>query len=185
MLTFPRAALKADFMPASSLPGDRPLRVLFLCTGNSARSQLAEAALTRNEHGRFIAESLGSRPADRITVAALRNHGNDGVGHPPRGLNDVLEQRWSSDITVCGRAKESCPIRPGQPVLSHWGIPDPAEAGGRRKKGAELSTMCFAAPNFRIDLLVSRPLEKLERLAVGQQVRAIGQAQADLPLPTT
>jgi len=74
-----------------------PLRVLFLCTGNSARSQLAEAVLNRKGLGRFVAGSAGSRPAARVNpyaIETLRTHGYEWLGHPPRGLDSVLDQQW-------------------------------------------------------------------------------------------
>ena len=110
-----------------------PFRVLILCTGNSARSQIAEALLNRKGRGRFLAESAGSKPAARVNplaVRALAEGGIDWAGHQPRGLDGLETERWDFVITVCDRAKESCPIFPGQPMLAHWGMPDPAEVTG-------------------------------------------------------
>src|SRR5689334_23696878 len=98
--------------------GNRPLRVLILCTGNSARSQMAEAILKRKGHGRFIAESAGSEPAARVNpyaIEALREAGINWRGHQPRGLDDIVHGRWDIVITVCDNAREACPIFPGQP----------------------------------------------------------------------
>ncbi len=111
----------------------RPLRLLFLCTGNSARSQMAEAILNRKGRGRWHAESAGSRPAARVNpyaIAALQTHGYESAGHPPRGLDSIVGQEWDFVITVCDHAKEACPVLPGQPVIAHWGMPDPAEVVG-------------------------------------------------------
>src|ERR1044071_4713006 len=106
-----------------------PLRVLILCTGNSARRQMAEAILNQRGRGRFIAESAGSQPAARVNpyaVEALREAGIDWGGHQPRGLDDLTPLSWDIVITVCDRAKEACPIFPGQPVIAHWGMEAPA-----------------------------------------------------------
>src|SRR4051812_40628203 len=103
---------------------NRPLRVLILCTGNSARSQMAEAVLNAKGRGRFIAESAGSKPAGRVNpfaVEALREAGIDWRGRQPRGVDGLEKEAWDIVITVCDRAKEACPYFPGQPVLAHWG----------------------------------------------------------------
>jgi protein-tyrosine-phosphatase len=108
-------------------------RVLFLCTGNSARSQIAEAVLNRKGKGRFVAESAGSRPVERVNPAAvevLREVGIDWRDRTPRGLAGLERERWDFVITVCDHAKEACPWFPGQPVLAHWGMPDPADVEG-------------------------------------------------------
>lgn len=156
----------------------RPLfRVLVLCTGNSARSQIAEALLNRKGRGRFLAESAGSQPATRVNplaVQALREGGIDWVGHPPRGLDGLETEPWDFVITVCDRAKESCPIFPGQPVLAHWGMPDPAEVEGDEARKLQAFRDAVATLGRRIDLLLALPIEKLERLVLEQRVRAIG-----------
>src|SRR5919197_1075683 len=109
------------------------MRVLFLCTGNSARSQMAEALLNSKGAGRFLAESAGSEPAARVNPLAtevLESHGVRWTMHPPRGLDGLEQQSWELVVTVCDRARESCPIFPGHPVMAHWGMPDPAEVAG-------------------------------------------------------
>ena len=108
-------------------------RVLFVCTGNSARSQIAEALLNWKGKGRFQAESAGSRPATTVNLYAvevLREHGVPWAGQTPRGVDGLEREAWDFVITVCDRAKESCPIFPGQPILAHWGMSDPAEVEG-------------------------------------------------------
>jgi len=110
-----------------------PLRVLFVCTGNSARSQMAEALLNRAGNGRVVAESAGARPAERVSrfaVQALAEVGIDWQGRVPRGLDGLDRERWDAVVTVCDRAKESCPILPGQPLVLHWSLEDPAESTG-------------------------------------------------------
>jgi protein-tyrosine-phosphatase len=154
-----------------------PFRVLILCTGNSARSQIAEALLNRKGRGRFLAESAGSKPAARVNplaVRALAEGGIDWAGHQPRGLDGLEAEPWDFVITVCDRAKESCPIFPGQPVLAHWGMPDPAEVEGDEAKKSQAFRDTVATLGRRIDLLLALPVEKLERLVLEQRVRAIG-----------
>src|SRR6059058_5657638 len=102
-------------------------RVLFLCTGNSARSQMAEALLNWKGKDRFEAYSAGSRPAAQVNplaIATLREHGIPWAGHAPRGIDGLEHEPWDFVVTVCDRAKEACPIFPGQPILAHWGMPD-------------------------------------------------------------
>jgi protein-tyrosine-phosphatase len=154
-----------------------PLRVLILCTGNSARSQIAEALLSTKGRGRFVAASAGSRPAARVNsfaVEVLAEVGIDWWGRTPRGMDGLELEPWDFVITVCDRAKESCPYFPGQPVLAHWGMPDPAEVEGtdEQKLAAFRDTLVTLAR--RIDLLLALPVEKLERLSRERRIRKIG-----------
>jgi arsenate reductase (thioredoxin) len=152
-------------------------RVLFLCTGNSARSQMAEALLNWKGRGRFQAESAGSRPADRVNplaIETLREYSIPWAGHAPRGIDGLEREPWDFVVTVCDRAKESCPIFPGQPVLAHWGMPDPADVAGDEAAKRAAFEGAFLLLSRRIDLLLALPVEKLERLALEARVRAIG-----------
>jgi arsenate reductase len=161
-------------MPAAHIP----YRVLFLCTGNSARSQMAEALLNRKGQGRFHAASAGSSPAPQVNhraVELLRKSGIEWQGHEPRGLDGLEAERWDFVITVCDRAKEACPVFPGQPILAHWGMPDPAEAEGDEAAKRAAFVQALTVISRRIDLLIALPIEKLERLIVEARVRAIGQ----------
>ena len=154
-------------------------RLLFLCTGNSARSQMAEALLNWKGRGRFRAESAGSRPADRVNphaIETLRDYDVPWAGHAPRGIDGLEREPWDFVITVCDRAKESCPIFPGQPILAHWGMPDPAEVVGDEAAKRQAFEAAFLSLSRRIDLLLALPIEKLERLALEARVRAIGHA---------
>jgi protein-tyrosine-phosphatase len=158
--------------------------VLFLCTGNSARSQIAEAILNRLGGGRFAAESAGARPAAQVNplaIEALRESGIAWAGHPPRSLDGLMEENWDFVITVCDKAKEACPIFPGQPVVAHWGMPDPAEIEGdeQRKRAAFFDTVTLASR--RISLFLALPTEKLAKLALETRVRAIGEVTMDEP----
>jgi protein-tyrosine-phosphatase len=163
----------------TTLSADRPLRLLFVCTGNSARSQMAQTVLDRKGRGRFVAESAGSQPAAQVNplaIATLEAHGFFYTGHPPQGLDAVMGQDWDFVITVCDRAKESCPIFPGQPVLAHWGMPDPAEATGTAAERQRAFDDALLLISRRIDLLLALPIEKLERLALQRKVDDIGGA---------
>lgn len=162
-------------MPAPSAP----LRILILCTGNSARSQIAEALFNAKGGGRFAASSAGSRPANRVNpfaIEVLAEAGIDWRGRTPRGMDGLDQERWDFVITVCDRAKESCPFFPNQPVLAHWGMPDPAEVEGSDEVKRAAFRDAFVTLSRRIDLLLALPVEKLERLALERRTREIGTA---------
>jgi protein-tyrosine-phosphatase len=162
-------------MPAT--PSHHPLRVLFVCTGNSARSQMAEAVLNRKGRGRFQAFSAGSQPAERVhplALATLRDAGLEWSGHPPRGLDGLDREPWDFIITVCDNARDSCPVFPGRPVLAHWGMADPAAIEGDERTRRAAFDEALALISRRIDLLLALPFEKLERLALEARVRALG-----------
>jgi arsenate reductase len=138
----------------------RPFRLLFLCTGNSARSQMAEALLNARGQGRFVAASAGSNPASRVNplaVDTLREFGIPWSGHPPRSVQGLERERWDFVVTVCDRAKESCPIFPGQPVLAHWGMPDPADVQGDEETKRAAFRDAFLLLSRRIDVLLANP----------------------------
>ena len=160
---------------------NRPLRVLILCTGNSARSQMAEAVLNQKGRGRFVAESAGSQPAARenpFAIEALREAGIDWRGRRPRGIDDLASRDWDMVITVCDRAKEACPIFPGQPALAHWGMEDPAAVEGDEETKRRVFRDALQLISRRIDLMLALPVEKLERLALQERLRAIGAEQS-------
>lgn len=158
---------------------NRPLRVLFVCTGNSARSQIAEALLNHKGAGRFIAESAGSRPAARVNpyaVDVLKAYGVDWPGRTPRGVQGLEREPWDIVITVCDRAKESCPVFLGHPVVAHWGLPDPAEVEGEdtTKRAAFRDTL--REIDRRLDRLLTLSVEQMEPEALAAAVQAIGSA---------
>jgi arsenate reductase (thioredoxin) len=159
---------------------NRPMRVLILCTGNSARSQMAEAVLNTKGRGRFIAESAGSQPARRVNpfaVETLREAGIDWRGRQPRGIDGLEAEPWDIVITVCDRAKEACPYFPGQPVLAHWGMEDPAAVEGDDETKRRAFRDALQLISRRVDLMLALPAEKLERLALQERLRAIGAEQ--------
>jgi protein-tyrosine-phosphatase len=155
--------------------------VLFLCIQNSARSQMAEAILNYRGGDRFQAFSAGVRPAGEVhplAVRAMTEAGYDMSGKHPKHMNEFTEKNVDFVITLCDRMKEECPVFPGQPVVAHWGLPDPADAEGTddEKLQAFRKTMIEIAE--RVSLFLSLPMEKLDRLALEQQVRAIGEIGA-------
>jgi protein-tyrosine-phosphatase len=156
----------------------KPLRVLFLCTGNSARSQMAEAVLQRRGAGRFIAGSAGSTPAAAVhprAIAALEKYGHTWAGHQPQSWEALPSHEWDFVITVCDRAKETCPVFPGTPILAHWGMLDPAQATGSDADQQRAFDEALFLLSRRIDLLLSLPFEKLQRRALEMRVQAIGE----------
>jgi len=136
------------------------LRVLFVCTGNSARSQMAEAILNAKGKGRVTAASAGSRPAARVNpyaIETLREFQIPWAGNAPRGIDGLEREQWDFVVTVCDRAKESCPIFPGRPTLAHWSIPDPAEVEGDDATRRAAFRTAFLDLSHRIDLLLALP----------------------------
>lgn len=158
---------------------DRIRNVLFLCTGNSARSILAEALLNRDGDGRFRAYSAGSQPKGEPHPAALALLTEQGFD-----TSDLRSKSWEAFagpnaqpmdliITVCDSAAgETCPIWPGHPTTAHWGIEDPAAVEGERQAEAFFKAMTYL--QRRISLLLNLPDEQLEQLAWRDEVRAIG-----------
>ncbi|HXI21295.1 MAG TPA: arsenate reductase ArsC [Gemmatimonadales bacterium] len=154
-----------------------PFRVLILCTGNSARSQIAEALLSRKGDGRFLVRSAGTEPAARVNplaVEVLAAAGIDWSGKVPRALDTVAAEPWDFVITVCDRARESCPVFPGTPILAHWGMPDPAAVEGDEATRRRAFHDTLVTLSRRIDLLTALPLAKLDRLSRERAVREIG-----------
>jgi arsenate reductase (thioredoxin) len=142
---------------------------------------MAEAVLNQKGRGRFIAESAGSQPAARVNpfaVEALRDAGIDWRGRRPRGIDDLATRNWDIVITVCDRAKEACPIFPGQPALAHWGMEDPAAVQGDDETKQRAFRDALQLISRRIDLMLALPVEKLERLALQERLRAIGAEQS-------
>jgi protein-tyrosine-phosphatase len=160
-----------------------PHTVLFLCTGNSARSQMAEALMNQKAAGRFTASSAGSRPAARVNplaIEALKEVGIDWAGHEPRSIDSFAGERFDFVITVCDNAKEACPILPGHPIHAHWGMEDPAGVTGTDFEKAQAFKATRVVLARRIDLMLALPIEKLERLTLGTRLNEI--ASGTMPL---
>ena len=160
---------------------DRIFNVLFLCTGNSARSILAEAILAKAGRGRFRAFSAGSHPAGKVNpyaIELLRQH--------DLLLADLRSKSWDEFaapgapkldfvFTVCDNAAgEVCPIWPGQPMTAHWGVPDPAAVEGTPEEIAAAFREAFVTLDRRISLFLCLPLSSLDKLAIKREIDRIG-----------
>jgi arsenate reductase len=152
-------------------------RVLFLCTGNSARSQIAEALLNHDGAGRFQAESAGTEPASRVNPGAVRALAAAGIewrGSSPRTVDGLHHRHWNLVVTVCDDARESCPIFPAGPLIAHWGMPDPAAVRGDEATRRAAFAETVAVLRRRIDALLRMPVEDLARPALEARVKDIG-----------
>jgi arsenate reductase len=152
-------------------------RVLFLCTGNSARSQMAQALLERDGAGRFEAESAGTEPAAKVNPGAIEALAAVGIrwgGHRPQRVEEVEGREWDLVVTVCDDARESCPLFPPGPTIAHWGMPDPAAVTGDEttRRTAFLETLAML--RRRVAALVELPVERLSRAELEQRIRGIG-----------
>lgn len=151
-------------------------RVLVLCTGNSARSQIAEALLATRGAGRIEAGSAGSHPAPGVNpfaVQVLARHGIAWNGRVPKGIDAVLGAPWDLLITVCDHANESCPLFPGTPPRVHWGLPDPAQVTGDDATILAAFEETFVALDRRIGALLALPLGSLPRPELERAAREI------------
>ena len=151
-----------------------PLSVLVLCTGNSARSQIAEALLQARGAGRVTASSAGSNPAARVNpyaVEALAAHGIVWEGRTPQHIDAVAREQHDLVITVCDNARDACPILPGAATV-HWGLPDPAdEATPEAARRAFAAT--FDALKRRVEALLTLPIESLDSSTLAAEARRI------------
>jgi protein-tyrosine-phosphatase len=173
-------------MPSKDL---EPLNVLFLCTGNSARSIMAEAILNREGRGKFRAFSAGSHPTGKVNplalnllrklnydVSALRSKSWDEFATPDAPPLDFV-------FTVCDdAANEACPIWPGQPMSAHWGVSDPAEVSGGEEEKRRAFFRAYNELSTRINLFMSLPLDKLDRLVLKKKLDEIGKIGRETPV---
>ena len=165
---------------------ERLLNVLFLCTGNSARSIMAEAILNRSGIGRFRAFSAGSFPAGAVNprtveilerlnypVAEMRSKSWDEFAGPGAPDLDFV-------FTVCDNAaNEVCPAWPGQPMTAHWGVPDPAAATGNDAEVADAFADAYRMLNNRIGIFVNLPFSSLDKLTLQKRLEEIGERKRD------
>ncbi len=166
----------------------RPYHVLFLCTGNSARSILAEALMSKWGQERFRGYSAGSHPNGRVNPFALEL-----LQHLQFPIDGLRSKSWDefaapNDVhfdfvfTVCDNAAgEVCPVWPGQPMTAHWGIPDPAAVQGSDLEKRFAFRQAFKAMETRIKLFLSLPLSTIDRLRLKERLDAIGRT-LDPPL---
>jgi arsenate reductase len=155
--------------------------VLFLCTGNSARSIMAEAILNGKRHPHFTAYSAGSSPAGTVRREALKLLQSSNLPEEGARSKSWLEfarpdaPTMSFVFTVCDNAaKEGCPVWPGQPMTAHWGIPDPAAVTGTPEEIERAFREAFLTLKRRIDLFLSLPLASLDSLAIKKEIDRIG-----------
>jgi arsenate reductase len=165
---------------------DRKFNVLFLCTGNSARSILAEVILNQRGSEHFRGFSAGSQPTGRVNpgaIAELKRH-----GYPTQGLHsknwevftDPQAPKIDFIFTVCDNAAgEVCPIWPGQPMTAHWGIPDPAAVESPPEAKAAAFAKAFQQLAERIDDFTQLPLAELDQMSLQQRLEEIGQRTSE------
>jgi arsenate reductase len=163
---------------------DRVFNVLFLCTGNSARSILAEAILNRIGMGRFRAFSAGSQPKGAVNPNTLQLLQR--LGYATSGLRSKSWHEFAKPgapaldfvFTVCDDAAgEVCPVWPGQPMTAHWGIPDPAAVTGTETEIALAFNNAFRMLSRRIELFAALPIAGLDRLSLQQKLKDIGRSE--------
>jgi arsenate reductase (thioredoxin) len=159
----------------------QPYNVLFLCTGNSARSIMAEAIMNHKGRPNFYAYSAGSHPSGSIRAEALRQL--ETAHLPTQNLRskswDEFAQRGAPEMnfvfTVCDNAaREACPFWPGQPITAHWGVPDPAAVNGTSEQIERAYREAFMILDRRISLLLCLPLASLSNLAIKTELDRIG-----------
>jgi arsenate reductase (thioredoxin) len=158
------------------------LKVLFLCTGNSARSIIAEYLLRKTDRRRFESYSAGSNPKGEVHPLALRLlrevYKIDReylTGARSKSWEEYRDTHFDFVITVCDNAKESCPVWPGQPIVAHWGVPDPADFEGPEDKHYALFKEAGRVLARRVELFCNLPFEKLDRLRLEEMTREIGE----------
>ncbi|HEX4097589.1 MAG TPA: arsenate reductase ArsC [Caulobacteraceae bacterium] len=168
---------------------DGPLNVLFLCTGNSARSIMAEAIMNRVGGGKFKAYSAGSMPKGEVhprTLEILKRNAFRPEDFRSKGWEEFSgpdAPKLDFVFTVCDNAaNEVCPIWPGQPMTAHWGVPDPAAATGNEAEIALAFADTYRLFNNRITLFTSLPLASLDRLSLQRRLDDIGKTSGQ-PAP--
>src|SRR5215831_21349428 len=163
---------------------DRPYNVLFICTGNSARSIMAEAILNKAGDGNFRAYSAGSQPKGVVHHETLRLL--DSLGYDTSGFRSKSWGEFARPgaplldfvFTVCDNAGgEVCPVWPGQPMTAHWGVPDPAAVTGSPAEIALAFKDAYRLLNQRIGIFASLPLRSLDQLSLQKKLREIGQME--------
>ena len=169
----------------------KPFNVLFLCTGNSARSIMAEAILNREGRANFRAFSAGSQPKGSVHPYALdllRKLNFNVGGFRSKSWSEFARPdapRLDFVFTVCDNAAaEACPVWPGQPMTAHWGVPDPAAAGNEAEIRLAFADT-FRMLNNRISIFVSLPVRALDRLALQKQLESIGKTKDAGKTPAT
>jgi protein-tyrosine-phosphatase len=184
---------KATEVSMASSTQQKPFNVLFLCTGNSARSIIAEVILNRAGRGNFRAYSAGSHPKGQVhpyAIDLLRKLNFDLTGLRSKSWTEFAKPdapKLDFVFTVCDdAAKESCPVWPGQPMTAHWGIPDPAAVEGTEVEKRLAFSDALRMLTNRINIFVALPLRSLSALTLQNQLNEIGKLKAsnDNPVST-
>lgn len=167
---------------------EKAYNVLFLCTGNSARSILAEAILNRMGGERFHAFSAGSQPKGRVhprSIELLQGLGHDTGSLRSKSWTEFARAgapRIDFVFTVCDNAaNEACPVWPGTPMTAHWGVPDPAEAAGTDAEIMQAFRDAYRMLERRISLFTALPLDRLDRMTTEARLREIGRTSEIAP----
>lgn len=159
-----------------------PYNILFLCTGNSARSILAECIANRAGGGKFVTYSAGSMPKGEVHPQAIKLL--DSLGYETEGLRSKSWSEFAAPgapelnfiVTVCDNAAgETCPVWPGKPIQAHWGVPDPAAVEGTEPEVALAFADAYRMLRNRIELFAALPVESLDQLAMKRRMDEIGQ----------
>jgi arsenate reductase (thioredoxin) len=167
--------------PPRRVMANQPFNVLFLCTGNSARSIMAEAILNKLGAGKFRAYSAGSQPKGQLhpeTIRLLQGLGYDTSGFRSKSWREYAKPGAPAvdfAFTVCDNAAgETCPVWPGQPMTAHWGVPDPAEAKGTEAEVALAFKDAYRMLHQRIGIFTALPLRSLDQLTLQSKLKEIG-----------
>ena len=156
----------------------RPYKFLFLCTGNSARSIFGEYLLRRQGGSRFQVFSAGSFPTGKVNPLAIQVlkdvYNIDASEARSKSWEEFKDVKFDFVVTVCDNARETCPLWPGQPIIAHWGSPDPAAVEGTDSEKYRAFKDVALQINRRIQLLTSLPLDKLDQLKLAAAIREIG-----------
>ena len=160
------------------MSSQKKFKILFLCTGNSARSIFGEYLIRRLGPGRFESHSAGADPKPKVNPYALRVLREafkiNASAARPKSWDEYRDVVFDFVITVCDNARERCPFWPGQPIIAHWSSPDPAEFRGNDKETYDYFWKVAQQIYRRIDLFCNLPMDKLDRLRLEKATKEIG-----------
>jgi arsenate reductase len=175
-------AITSDSLMRFSSVTQKIYNVLFLCTGNSARSVMSEALITVHGKGRFKGFSAGSYPTGKVNPFAIEL--TNSIGYPENHLRSKSWDEFALPgappmdiiITVCDNAAgEVCPVWPGHPISAHWGFPDPAAVEGNDEQKRQAFKTIFRQIADRVNLLLALPIDEIDRISLQTRIKAIGQ----------
>jgi arsenate reductase len=166
-------------------PNQPRFKILFLCTGNSARSILAEYLLKTLGHARFDVFSAGASPkasVNPLAIKTLKEHFKiDASDARSKSWTEFENVNFDFVITLCDSAKETCPVWPGQPVIAHWSTPDPSDVHGTDQEKLDAFWKVAFQIKYRLELLISLPFEKLDSVRLERATQEIAVQQKDTP----